>query len=72
MSTQRFQPDACKKCGGRMRLGSALVSTSVQAVPDFSGDPHASTFYEGGPGRLVTVSKCERCGWSVRKVATDE
>lgn len=68
MTIQRFQPDRCKKCGGRMRQGSALVSTRAQAVPSFTGDLYATT----ASSRLVTVSKCERCGWSVRKVATDE
>ena len=65
MTTQRFKPDYCRKCGGRMRRGVALVSTSVGGIRDFLGDQHSSTFYEGGDGQLVPVSKCERCGWSV-------
>lgn len=47
----------CKKCGGVMKPGIAMQSTT-----DCSTE---GTCSPGGPGRLITCLKCSACGWSV-------
>ncbi len=58
-------PHACKcrKCGGEMLPGQALLETRV-GTPDFIGG-EVQTFSVGGPGRLAPCMKCKECGWSV-------
>lgn len=53
----------CKKCGGEMMLGIAMMSTFV-GIPDFPGG-NVITMSTGGLGKMIPVSKCSRCGWSV-------
>lgn len=57
----------CRKCGGPMSDGLATGQTYVGGMPDFPGDKHATTFSAGGPGKLIAVSKCQDCGWSVTR-----
>jgi len=59
-------PDACRKCGGEMRPGIATGQTYMAGTPDFPGDKHSSTFSAGGPGVVIEVRKCIKCGWSVK------
>lgn len=61
------QPGAkrqCRRCGGKMKPGIAMQSTLKAGVPDFPGSG-VVTMSPGGPGRIIPVDKCERCGWSV-------
>ena len=64
MTTQRFKPDYCRKCGGRMRCVSVVTATLVHSVPYLRGNPYAPALYREEDPPLL-VSKCERCGWSV-------
>lgn len=57
--------ETCRKCGGSMGAGIAMAQTYTDGVLDFPGDDHATTFSAGGPGKIVSVSKCHACGWSV-------
>ena len=54
---------SCRRCGGQMRLGRALIST-IRGQPDFA-DGEVVTQSPGGPGRLVDCLKCSACGHSV-------
>ena len=45
----------CRKCGGKMTKGLAMVSTAVMGLPDFPGATiHSAgqTLSAGGPGML--------------------
>lgn len=56
----------CRRCGGAMRSGKAMVSTWTGGMPDFPGDrDNVVTMSPGGPGRLIDCLKCEGCGRSV-------
>ena len=55
----------CRKCRTPMAPGKAIEQTYVGGTPDFPGDKHATTFSAGGPGVLIDVMKCPKCGWSV-------
>lgn len=50
------------KCGGKLKSGVALASTYT-GVPDFPGGD-VVTLSPGGPGQIISVIKCERCGKS--------
>lgn len=52
----------CHSCGGEMKEGIAIGQT-YRGVPDFP-DGEVCTFSPGGPGKLVPVMKCVKCGWS--------
>lgn len=47
-----------------MKRGIAMQSTLVASIGDFNATDYC-TYSAGGPGRVVPVMKCERCGWSV-------
>ena len=49
---------------GKMRRGTAMVST-MTGTPDFFGGS-VVTVSPGGPGKVVPVLKCNKCGWSVK------
>jgi hypothetical protein len=53
----------CPRCGVGMEPGIALVSTLTAGEPDLGGD--VATMSPGGPGRVVNVAKCPRCGHSI-------
>lgn len=53
----------CRKCGGTMRPGKAILQTYVRGMGDF-GDDDIITVSAGGPGHLTKVMKCAHCGWS--------
>jgi hypothetical protein len=59
----------CKKCNkGQMKKGIALMQTIVAGMPDFIGDEPGGpgcTMSPGGPGEIVEVMKCDKCGYSV-------
>ena len=58
----------CRRCNVLMWPGHALQSTMVTGTPDFPGDTgeeRGQTISEGGPGVLVEVWKCPRCGHSL-------
>ena len=57
----------CKRCDTAMAEGIAMAPTYVGGAPDFPNDRYASTFTEGGTGRVVAVWKCPDCGHSFRK-----
>lgn len=53
----------CPKCGGKMHEGGIAIESTYTGSPDFiSGE--AITMHKGGPGRVVTCSKCVDCGHS--------
>lgn len=54
----------CRKCGAPMADGIALVQTLSPGSPDLGGGD-GQTLSAGGPGMVVPVSKCTKCGWSV-------
>ena len=61
--------DKCRKCGGEMVIGVALVNTPRAGVPDFpGGEPIGAgqTFSMDGPVMLVPCLKCTECGRSIR------
>lgn len=51
-----------------MKPGIAIQNT-VTGMPDFPGDEHAVTLSAGGPGKLIVVSKCDKCGFSTTRVS---
>ena len=58
---------SCRKCGGVMKRGIATGQTYV-GHPDFPGETGLEagcTVTHGGPGKVITVLKCQDCGWSV-------
>lgn len=62
-----FVAEQCRKCGGEMLAGKAMVSTFTAGLPDFPGDKRGITMSPGGPGSLVDCMKCRNCGWSVSR-----
>lgn len=55
----------CRKCGGEMGQGQALINTPF-GIPDFEGtDGMVATMSMTGPPDLVPCLKCSLCGWSV-------
>jgi hypothetical protein len=62
--------DRCRKCGGAMNPGHAIVQTFTAGAPDFPGSTVCVTISPGGPGVLVDCMKCEACGGSVRAAAS--
>ncbi len=58
----RIFKSTCKKCGGKMKKGTAIQETFV-GIPDFP-DGEVCTVSPGGTGKLVSCMKCEECGWS--------
>lgn len=54
----------CPKCGGPMRPGIAMGQTYTAGTPDFGPDDEVRTFSAGGPGEVVQVRKCTKCGHS--------
>lgn len=54
----------CPKCNGKMKYGVAMQSTAV-CISENRRPLQIYTF--GGPGKLIQVLKCERCGLSVTK-----
>ena len=52
----------CHKCGGKMSPGLAIVPTVITFID--LGMRYDATNYHGGPGRLIKVAKCEKCGRS--------
>lgn len=55
----------CKKCGGEMAPGQALVNTPF-GIPDFEGtDGMLATMSMTGPPDMVPCLKCRDCGWSI-------
>lgn len=59
----------CKRCKILMEQGIATAQTYVGGEPDFFGDTRSSTFTAGGPGFLMVVWKCPKCGHSISGVA---
>lgn len=57
------EPPGCRKCGGTMQVGRAIVPTWAGTPDDLGGG--VVTMASGGPGRLVPCLKCVSCGWSV-------
>ncbi|MDZ7906404.1 MAG: hypothetical protein U5N55_11960 [Cypionkella sp.] len=55
----------CRKCGGSMHPGIATGQTYTGGATDLPSDTHISTFSAGGPGQVINVMKCSKCGWSV-------
>lgn len=64
MGTQRKSVNAahCKECQGEMRKGIAIGQT-YRGVPDFP-DGEVCTVSPGGTGKIISVNKCTKCGWS--------
>lgn len=57
----------CPKCGGEMKEGKALKQTFTAGLPDFPGmdvNSKGQTVSPGGPGELIEVEKCPKCGYS--------
>ena len=52
----------CHKCGGKMSQGIAIMPTVISCI-DESWNYHTTNYY-GGPGRIIKVAKCEKCGRS--------
>ena len=48
-----------------MKEGFA-VANNVRGIPDFTNGAIITMSY-GTDSRLITVSKCTRCGWSVTR-----
>ena len=59
-----WEAAACPKCGGTMRPGIAMGQTYTAGTPDFGPDGEVRTFSAGGPGEVVQVRKCTKCGHS--------
>lgn len=55
----------CRHCHTPLTPGIAMGQTYVGGVPDFPGENTISTISAGGPGVVVQVLKCQKCGWSV-------
>ena len=53
----------CKKCGGELKPGKALMQT-VSGSPDFA-DGEVITLSPCGTGKLIDCIKCSACGHSV-------
>ncbi len=53
----------CRKCSGKM-INSIAIEETCTGIPDFPGGD-VVTVSPGGPGKLIKVKKCSRCGWSV-------
>lgn len=53
----------CKKCGGEMKLGKAIMDTPT-GIPDFIGSKEVVTMSPGGQGKLIDCLKCSSCGYS--------
>lgn len=60
----KHQAPNCKKCGGEMVEGKALID-NLSGVADFPNDTHACTVSPDGTARLVDCWKCKECGWSI-------
>jgi len=58
----------CPRCKVQMKPGIATGQTYVGGMPDFDSDTHSSTFSAGGPGFLMVVWKCPKCGHSLSVV----
>ena len=58
---------SCPKCKTKMVDGKAIAQTYT-GVGDF-GDDDIVTLSPGGPGKLVSVSKCPQCGFSTTRVS---
>lgn len=59
-----WEATTCPKCGGPMRPGIAMGQTYTAGTPDFGPDDEVRTFSAGGPGEVVQVRKCAKCGHS--------
>lgn len=57
--------EACRRCGGEMQPGIAMGQTYTAGKPDFPGERDVVTMSAGGPGVVIGVRKCRKCGWSV-------
>ena len=53
----------CKKCGGKMVPGTAIVNSVISCSPWRTMTYDATSCY-GGYGRIIKVAKCEKCGMS--------
>ena len=56
------------KCDGIMIKSKAIKEGSVCGIPDFIGQTYnhdGQTMSPGGPGKLINVLKCNKCGFSV-------
>lgn len=62
--TPKQAATTCPKCGGPMRPGIAMGQTYTGGMPDFGPDDEVRTFSAGGPGEVVQVRKCAKCGHS--------
>lgn len=62
--TPKQAATTCPKCGGTMRPGIAMGQTYTAGLPDFGPDDEVRTFSAGGPGEVVQVRKCAKCGHS--------
>lgn len=58
----------CPKCkDGTLRPGVAMDQTWTSGIPDFPGsdiNSRGQTFSPGGPGKMIKVLKCDKCGFS--------
>jgi hypothetical protein len=67
MESPEVKDRTCRKCGGKMEWGDALMNGVYAGVPDFPGDDENSpgqTLSFTGPAKLVRVMKCNGCGHS--------
>jgi len=60
---ERVVSSLCRKCGGKMQDGTALVDI-YGGVPDFAGC-EAVTMSPTGKAKMAHCLKCETCGHSV-------
>jgi len=63
---QPMKSRQCKQCGGEMRKGTAIEQTYTSG-PQYAIEvgSNVRTRSPGGQGKIITVMKCVKCGWSV-------
>lgn len=54
----------CPKCSGTMKEGVALDQTYT-GIGDFRQSDAVCTVSPGGPGKMISVLKCDKCGHSI-------
>lgn len=65
-----MQTPICKRCQCTMYSSSALVNTPRMGVSDFPGntkDTRGQTMSMDGTPVRVSVWKCYKCGYSIKK-----
>jgi hypothetical protein len=56
-------PSKCSRCRVYMKKGIAIQNT-LSGVPDFIGSKEVITMSYSGPGKIIDVWKCPKCGSS--------